>query len=235
MTPPEPDDDSLRLLEAVIFASGEPVAERALALYLPPGTALAPLLERLRRDYQARGIVLERAGQGWAFRTAPDLAGRLTLEQPRERKLSRAAVETLAIIAYHQPVTRAEIEEIRGVALSKGTLDVLFAAGWIHPRGRRQTPGRPLTWGTTDSFLDHFGLGSLDELPGLAELRAAGLLDLAPGAGAYANRGGLGGPAADLLPEPAATEQDIAALDAFEAGLASEDENERSPPGGRAA
>jgi len=218
--------DSLRLIEAVIFASGEPVGERALASYLPAGTELAPLLAALSAQYRGRGIVLERHGGGWAFRTAADLAGRLALEQTRERKLSRAAVETLAIIAYHQPVTRPEIEEIRGVALSKGTLDVLFAAGWIHPRGRRQTPGRPLTWGTTDAFLDHFGLGSLADLPGVAELRAAGLLDLSPAAGAYANRAGATGPLVDLLPEAAGPVEDAAdegGLDAFEAALATED------------
>jgi len=218
------DSDFLRLIEAVIFAAGAPISERTLAEYLPPGTALAPLLARLGARYRDRGITLERHGGGWAFRTAPDLADKLRLEQPRDRKLSRAAVETLAIIAYHQPVTRGEIEEIRGVALSKGTLDVLFAAGWIHPRGRRQSPGRPLTWGTTDGFLDHFGLASLADLPSLADLRAAGLLDLSPTAGAYANRAGLSGPPVDLSPGPAGAEDEPEdGLDAFEAALTAEE------------
>jgi len=131
-----------------------------------------------------------RRGGTWAFRTAPDLAEALTVETVERRRLSRAAVETLAIIAYHQPVTRAEIEEIRGVAVSKGTLDVLLESGWIRPRGRRHTPGRPLTWGTSDAFLDHFGLEGLKDLPGIEEMRAAGLLDARPALAAYGARAG---------------------------------------------
>jgi segregation and condensation protein B len=128
--------------------------------------------------YANRGVNLVRVDGKWAFRTAPDLGPRLQIEQKVHRKLSRAALETMAVIAYHQPVTRAEIEEVRGVALSKGTLDTLLEIGWVKPRGRRRTPGRPVTWVTTDAFLDHFGLEGLDALPGVEELRAAGLLDL---------------------------------------------------------
>jgi segregation and condensation protein B len=164
------------------------VGEAVIASRLPEGTDVPALLEELQTHYAARGFVLVRRGQGWAFRTAPDLAEELKVEQTQERRLSRAAVETLAIIAYHQPVTRAEIEEIRGVALSKGTLDILFAAGWVRPKGRRRTPGRPLTWGTSEAFLDHFGLASLDDLPGVKELEAAGLLDARAASGAYGNR-----------------------------------------------
>lgn len=195
------DPELLRLVEALIFASGEPVSESALASRLPEGVDVAPILEELATHYASRGFNLVRRGQGWAFRTAADLSESLTIERTQERRLSRAAVETLAIIAYHQPVTRAEVEEVRGVALSKGTLDVLFAAGWIKPKGRRRTPGRPLTWGTTDSFLDHFGLESLDDLPGIKELEAAGLLDSRAAAGAYGNRAVDGERMVDTGPE----------------------------------
>ncbi|MBL4615366.1 MAG: SMC-Scp complex subunit ScpB, partial [Magnetovibrio sp.] len=146
------------------------------------------LLRDLREFYEGRGVTLVRRGGSWAFRTAPDLGQRLNLEVEVSRKLSRAAIETLAIIAYHQPVTRAEIEEIRGVSLSKGTLDLLFDESWIKPRGRRDTPGRPMQWGTTDNFLDHFGLESVSQLPGLKELRAMGLLDSRPAIEAYSVR-----------------------------------------------
>ncbi|ARJ65392.1 SMC-Scp complex subunit ScpB [Magnetospirillum sp. ME-1] len=182
------DPQHLRIVEALIFASAEPVPEGAMAERLPEGVDIPQLLTELETHYAARGFTLARRGDGWAFRTADDLAESLKVERTQERKLSRAAVETLAIIAYHQPVTRAEIEEIRGVALSKGTIDILFAAGWIRPKGRRRTPGRPLTWATTDGFLDHFGLESLADLPGIKELEAAGLLDARAAAGAYGNR-----------------------------------------------
>ncbi|MBI3444508.1 MAG: SMC-Scp complex subunit ScpB [Magnetospirillum sp.] len=182
------DPQGLRIIEALIFASSEPVPERAMAERLPEGADLPQLLAELERHYAVRGFNLVRRGDGWAFRTAADLVEALKIERTQERKLSRAAVETLAIIAYHQPVTRAEIEEVRGVALSKGTLDLLFAAGWIRPKGRRRTPGRPLTWATTDGFLDHFDLQSLEDLPGVKELEAAGLLDSRAAAGAYGNR-----------------------------------------------
>lgn len=168
---------NLRLLEALLFASADPLTEKALAARLLPTANVTALLSELQQHYHGRGIVLRRAGGAWAFRTAPDLAAALSLPEEERRRLSRAAIETLAIIAYHQPVTRAEIETIRGVALSKGTLDILLEAGWIRPRGRRQVPGRPLTWGTTPAFLDHFGLDTLQDLPALDDLRAAGLID----------------------------------------------------------
>jgi segregation and condensation protein B len=170
----------LRLVEAVLFASNEPVTEEALARLVDTSYDLRRLLSALAEAYTGHGINLVRLAGGWAFRTAPDLAPRLRIERPTLRKLSRAAVETLAVIAYHQPVTRTEIEEIRGAALGKGTIDILMETGWVRPKGRRVGPGRPLLWVTTPAFLVHFGLDSLKELPGLDELRAAGLLDLAP-------------------------------------------------------
>jgi len=185
------DPELVRLLEAVMFASSEPVSERSLTHRLPDGVNVKPLLRELCSFYEGRGVNLVRRGGAWAFRTAPDLGQRLNLEVEVSRKLSRAAIETLAIIAYHQPVTRAEIEEIRGVSLSKGTLDLLFEEGWIKPRGRRDTPGRPMQWGTTDNFLDHFGLESVSQLPGLKELRAMGLLDSRPAMEAYSMRGDM--------------------------------------------
>jgi segregation and condensation protein B len=167
----------LRLLEAILFASTEPMAEKTLAARLPEGADIPGLLQELAGLYANRGVHLMQFGDRWAFRTAPDLGERLQTETVVARKLSRAAIETLAIVAYHQPVTRAEVEEIRGVALSRGTLDTLLEANWIRPKGRRQTPGRPVTWVTTDAFLDHFGLESREALPGIEELKAAGLLD----------------------------------------------------------
>lgn len=175
------ESQHVRLLEALLFASAEPLEEGELALKLPEGVAVRPLLERLVALYANRGVNLVRVGDKWALRTAPDLAPKLRSETTVVRKPSRAALETLAIIAYHQPITRAEIEGIRGVHLSKGTLDLLFETGWVEPKGRRRSPGRPLTWGTTGGFLDHFGLESLRDLPGADELKAAGLLEpLAP-------------------------------------------------------
>jgi segregation and condensation protein B len=170
-------DPTLRLLEALLFAAPEPVAEPWLLERLPEGADLPALLTALADQYADHGVNLVRTGGRWAFRTAPDLADALEIEITVSRKPSRAAVETLAIIAYHQPVTRGEIEEIRGVALSKGTLDTLLEIGWIRPVGRRRTPGRPVTWGTSQEFLDHFSLGEVGDLPGLDELKAAGLLD----------------------------------------------------------
>lgn len=175
----------LRLVEALLFASAEPVGERQLAEALPDGVDLRPLLNVLQQHYRERGVNLVGVGNSWAFRTAPDLGPLLGHHRTVERKLSRAALESLAIIAYHQPVTRAEIEEIRGVKIGKGTIDVLLEEGWIRPGHRRQTPGRPVTWGTTERFLDHFGLEGLDELPGVEELKAAGLLDTRPAIKAY--------------------------------------------------
>jgi len=176
--------DQLRLLEALLFAAPEPLAEDDLVRRLGGATDAGPdvgaLLRDLAQSYAERGINLVRLAGGWTFRTAPDLASQLKSERVVSRKLSRAAVETLAIVAYHQPVTRAEIEAIRGVALARGTLDRLMEAGWVRPMGRRDSPGRPLNWATTPAFLAHFGLDSLDELPGVDELRAAGLLDIGP-------------------------------------------------------
>jgi segregation and condensation protein B len=176
----DPRADHLRLVEALLFASAAPLDERAIAERLPDGADVADLLAELDAQYQARGVNLARVAGGWTLRTAPDLAARLRLEQKVTRKLSRAAVETLAIVAYHQPVTRAEIEEIRGVVISKGTLDTLMETGWVEPRGHRQTPGRPATWVTTEQFLLHFGLADIRDLPGIEELRAAGLVGPRP-------------------------------------------------------
>ncbi|MDG5494099.1 SMC-Scp complex subunit ScpB [Niveispirillum sp. SYP-B3756] len=170
------DFQLIRLLEAILFSSAEPVAESVLQERVG-AVPVRPLLAQLENLYRHRGINLVASGGRWAFRTAADLGDRLRTEIEVTAKLSRAAVETLAIIAYHQPVTRAEIEAIRGVATSKGTLDILMEAGWVMPGRRRETPGRPLTWVTTSDFLDHFGLGSLRDLPGVDDLRAAGLLD----------------------------------------------------------
>lgn len=180
--------DQLRRLEAMLFASAEPLSGPALAARLPEGANVEELLGELRDLYANRGVNLVRRGKAWAFRTAPDIAPWLKLESTVQRKLSRAATETLAIIAYQQPVTRAEIEEIRGVAPGRGTLDILLEAGWIKPRGRRRVAGRPITWGTTETFLDAFGLESLDALPGIEELKAAGLLDRRAGMAAIAMR-----------------------------------------------
>ena len=171
------DFNTLRLIEALLFASKDPVPTTVLAAQIPEDEDIGEILETLQSHYSNRGIVLENAGNTWAFRTASDLAADLAIQRVASRRLSRAAMETMAIIAYHQPVTRAEIEDIRGVAVAKGTVDTLLEAGWIKPRGRKQTPGRPLMWGTTDAFLDHFGLSSVKERPGMDELKAAGSLD----------------------------------------------------------
>jgi segregation and condensation protein B len=170
----------LRLLEALLFAIVEPLDERSLTERLGAGADLPALLSELQAHYADRGINLICTGGRWSMRTAPDLADKLRIDKEVQKKPSRATVETLSIIAYHQPVTRAEIESIRGVATSKGTLDILMEAGWIRPGKRRETPGRPLTWITTDAFLDHFGLESLRDLPNLEELKASGLLDSRP-------------------------------------------------------
>lgn len=166
----------VRMVEAMIFASSEPVSEKALAAQLPEGADLKNLLEEVQAAYNGRGVNLTHIGDAWAFRTAEDLSFLLQKEAVETRRLSKAALEVLAIIAYHQPVTRAEIEEVRGVATSKGTLDVLLETGWVRMRGRRKTPGRPVTYGTTLDFLDHFGLEQVRDLPGIDELKGAGLL-----------------------------------------------------------
>ncbi len=171
--------EELRILEALLFAAAAPLDEKALASRLPAGTDVHPLLQQLQREYAPRGVNLVRVGGKWTLRTATDLAWLLTHESVVTRKLSRAAIETLAIVAYHQPVTRAEVEEIRGVSTSKGTLDVLLETGWIRLRGRRKAPGRPVTYGTSEAFLSHFGLDALGDLPGLDELKGAGLVEAA--------------------------------------------------------
>ncbi len=168
--------DHLRLLEALLFASASPVDEANIRLRLPKSADIPSLIAEIEAHYRGRGVNLVKVAGGWTMRTAPDLGPRLKLEQKVQRKLSRAAIETLAIIAYHQPVTRAEIEDIRGVVVSTGTLDVLMESNWIAPKGRRETPGRPVTWVTTEAFLQHFGLSEIGDLPGLEELRAAGLI-----------------------------------------------------------
>lgn len=181
-TPADPGEDAgptqmaLRIVEAILFASADPVPEKTLAAHLPEAANVAAVVAALQRIYRGRGVNLVAVGDGWAFRTADDLAFLFTREAVQPRKLSRAALEVLAIVAYHQPVTRAEIEEVRGVETSKGTLDLLLETEWIRMRGRRQTPGRPVTYATTSKFLDQFGLEALRDLPGIDELRGAGLL-----------------------------------------------------------
>ena len=166
-----------RRIEALLFAAAEPLTLQDLARRLPEGADISVAIAALQVRYAGRGVELVCVADRWRFQTAADLAFLLTEEREEQRRLSRAAQETLAIIAYHQPVTRAEIEQVRGVGLSKGTLDLLFEQNWIKPMGRRRAPGKPVTWGTTDFFLEHFGLPSLDDLPGPEELKAAGLLD----------------------------------------------------------
>ncbi|HUO87851.1 MAG TPA: SMC-Scp complex subunit ScpB [Rhizomicrobium sp.] len=175
--------EHLRMVEALLFAASEPLDAKALSTSLPEGTDVPALLRELQRMYEGRGVNLLNVAGKWQFRTASDLAFLLRKEQPEQRRLSRAAIETLAIIAYHQPVTRAEIEDIRGVMLSKGTIDVLMEVGWVKIRGRKRTPGRPVTYGTTDAFLVQFGLESVNHLPGVDELKAAGFLEAIPPAG----------------------------------------------------
>lgn len=173
-------DQNTRILEALLFASSEPLGIRDLHERMPEGADVGAALMTLQDLYKGRGIELRSMDGRWAFRTAMDLAESLSLEKEVSRKLSRAAMETLAIIAYHQPVTRAEIENIRGVATHRGTLDLLIEAGWVKPGRRRESPGRPLTWLTTSSFLDHFALESIMDLPGMDDLKASGLLDRRP-------------------------------------------------------
>ncbi|MEK9661353.1 MAG: SMC-Scp complex subunit ScpB [Alphaproteobacteria bacterium] len=184
------DAPTLRLVEAILFAAVEPLDEASIAARLPENSDVPALLAELQAQYAERGVNLVRVARKWALRTAPDLADRLQIEREATRKLSRAAIETLAIIAYHQPITRAEVENIRGVAVNRGTLDVLLEAGWIKPGRRRDVPGRPVTWLTAEAFLDHFGLESLKDLPGVKELKAAGLLDTRPAINVYSERAG---------------------------------------------
>jgi segregation and condensation protein B len=174
---PEERRQNLRMVEALVFAAGAPLSAEEVAGRLPEGADVAGLLRELQALYAGRGVNLVQVAGKWSFRTAGDLSFLLAREAVEERRLSRAALETLAIIAYHQPVTRAEIEEIRGVMVSRGTLDVLLETGWVRMRGRRRAPGRPVTYGTSEAFLSHFGLDSVTDLPGVDELKAAGLLD----------------------------------------------------------
>ncbi|HEY5048668.1 MAG TPA: SMC-Scp complex subunit ScpB [Rhizomicrobium sp.] len=174
------DTEHLRMAEAILFAASAPLDEKTLATSLPEGADVAALIAGLVNIYETRGVNLVGVAGKWQFRTAPDLAFLLRKEQPEQKRLSRAAIETLAIVAYHQPVTRAEIEDIRGVALSKGTIDTLMEVGWVKFRGRKRTPGRPVTYGTTEAFLVHFGLENVSHLPGMDELKAAGFLDAMP-------------------------------------------------------
>ena len=171
-----PADPFTRAVEAVVFAATEPVTVETIRAHVGTGDILAALT-RLAEDYAPRGLNLVRRGDRWHFQTAPDLAHILRRDRDEVRRLSRAGIETLAIIAYHEPVTRAEIEAIRGVAVARGTIDVLMEAGWVRPAGRREVPGRPLTYATAPAFLDHFGLAGRRDLPGIDDLRAAGLLD----------------------------------------------------------
>jgi segregation and condensation protein B len=174
---PKFEPESLRIAEALVFAAPEPLDEATIASRLPEGVDVAAVMGELQRIYAGRGVNLVRVARKWTFRTAIDLSWLLSREDREQKKLSRAAIETLAIIAYHQPVTRADIEDIRGVAVSKGALDVLMEAGWVRMRGRRRAPGRPITYGTNQEFLIHFGLDSIGDLPGLDELKGAGLFD----------------------------------------------------------
>jgi segregation and condensation protein B len=171
-----PVPEVVRMAEALLFASTEPVPEKLLGSRLPEGTDISAVLGQLRAEYALRGINLVRIADAWAFRTAADLSFLLSREQVQQKKLSRAALEVLAVMAYHQPVTRAELEDIRGVETAKGTIDLLMETGWIRIRGRRKTPGRPVTYGTTTDFLDHFGLEDVRDLPGIEELKGTGML-----------------------------------------------------------
>ena len=177
MTVLSPLQDSAATIEAMIFASDRPVRERELEVHLPIGVKVAEVIEIVAARYgETSGIELRKVADAWAFRTKSNIAERLNQYKKVTRPLSRAALEVLAIIAYHQPITRAETEEIRGVSLSKGTMDILLELGWIKPLGRRRTPGQPLTWGTSTNFLDHFGLNDICDLPGMDDLKSAGLL-----------------------------------------------------------
>lgn len=221
---PETLDLAERLVEAILFAAAGPVQADTLTTRLPARIEPIAVLRRLQERYRTRGVRLMQIAGGWAFQTAPDLAAALTVERTETRKLSRAQIETLAIIAYHQPITRPEIEELRGVSLSSGVMDALIDLGWIRPGRRRETPGRPLTWITTKDFLVHFGLNAIAELPGLHELQALGMLDE------------RGASIADFarrddqldLPEPAAsTDPDIEAAADIGADITPLDEDDR--------
>jgi segregation and condensation protein B len=206
-------------VEALIFASDKPVRERELLVHLPDNIAVGDVLALVAKRYDSSsGVELCQVGDSWAFRTRPEIAERLSQHKQIERPLSRAALEVLAIIAYHQPVTRAEIEEIRGISLSKGTMDILLELGWIKPRGRRRTPGRPLTWGTSPAFLDHFGLAEISDLPGMDDLKAAGLLRKGQILGAMMDHG-----TDDLDADADESDEDLLEDSLLEAGFDGED------------
>jgi len=206
-------------VEALIFASDKPVRERELLVHLPDDIAVGDVLALVAKRYDSSsGVELCQVGDSWAFRTRPEIAERLSQHKQIERPLSRAALEVLAIIAYHQPVTRAEIEVIRGISLSKGTMDILLELGWIKPRGRRRTPGRPLTWGTSPAFLDHFGLAEITDLPGMDDLKAAGLLRKGQILGAMMDHG-----TDDLDADADESDEDLLEDSLLEAGFDGED------------
>jgi segregation and condensation protein B len=207
------DPEHIRLLEALLFASDEPLTERLMKNRLPDGASVKASLKHIQKDFAQRGVNLVQRGKTWAFRTATDLTELLNKEIEVPRKMSRAGIETMAIISYHQPVTRGEIEEIRGVTISRGTIDILLELGWIGPRGRRQVPGRPMTWGTTDAFLDHFGLQSTDDLPGVEELKAAGLLDASPAIQVYRSQVNGEGEDQGVLPIEGMNEEEAEAAE----------------------
>ncbi len=209
-------------VEALIFASDKPVRERELLVHLPDDIAVGDVLALVAKRYDSSsGVELCQVGDSWAFRTRPEIAERLSQHKQIERPLSRAALEVLAIIAYHQPVTRAEIEEIRGISLSKGTMDILLELGWIKPRGRRRTPGRPLTWGTSPAFLDHFGLAEITDLPGMDDLKAAGLLRKGQILGAMMDHG-----TDDLDADTDESDEDLLEDSLLQAGFDGEDNAE---------
>lgn len=195
------DDEQDRMVEAMLFSSVEPLSAEIIGARLPRGSDAAEALRRLEQRYAGRGVTLTRVAGKWAFRTAADLGFLLRTEETASKKLSRAAIETLSVIAYHQPATRGEIEEVRGVAVSRGTLDLLLDLEWIRLGRRRETPGRPVTFVTTDRFLDHFGLDSVRDLPGLQELKGAGLLESAPKGGFGIMQDGPDGDDDDDAPE----------------------------------
>ncbi len=219
MTVPDPLATHAATVEALIFASDKPVRERELLVHLPDDIAVGDVLALVAKRYDSSsGVELCQVGDSWAFRTRPEIAERLSQHKQIERPLSRAALEVLAIIAYHQPVTRAEIEEIRGISLSKGTMDILLELGWIKPRGRRRTPGRPLTWGTSPAFLDHFGLAEITDLPGMDDLKAAGLLRKGQILGAMMDHG-----TDDLDADADESDEDLLEDSLLEAGFDGED------------
>ena len=206
-----PLDEQERMVEAILFASAEPISVVDLNARMPHGSDAAKALELLKARYDGRGVNVRKTGDGWAIRTSPDLGFLMTKETVETRRLSRAAIETLTIIAYHQPATRAEIEEIRGVSVSRGTLDQLFELEWIRLGRRRMTPGRPVTYVVTQTFLDHFGLESTKDLPGLKELRSAGLLDSRPPPGTASDESGE---ETDYQEEMFAEDEEVDARDA---------------------